>query len=69
MSELLCPECKSYRVLYNPAGYRVAEGVSLNTGVEWCRAKLYCAECTWYIFLTPQQRVQCPYCDDYRRNE
>lgn len=69
MSELLCPECKSWNIRYTPAGYRVAEGVSINTGIEWCRAKLSCEECTWYIFMTPSQRVQCPQCDDYRRHE
>jgi len=48
MGQLVCPDCGSYSFKFIPAGMRIARGVSINSGVEHCRASLNCKNCTWY---------------------
>jgi len=48
MSELVCPECNSRNLRLIPEGMRVARGVSINSGVEHCRASIDCLNCEWY---------------------
>jgi hypothetical protein len=48
MSSIVCPDCGCKNLDLIPAGMRVARGVSINSGVEHCRASINCRDCEWY---------------------
>ena len=47
--ELVCPNCDSTRLYVTLPGMRVARGVSINSGIESCRASIDCDDCNWYM--------------------
>jgi len=46
-----CPKCGHDDYDYTREGMRIARGVSINTGIEHCRASLDCRKCEWYTCL------------------
>ena len=51
MSWFMCPDCGCNNYDFTPAGMRIARGVSINKGIEHCRASIDCRNCEWYICL------------------
>lgn len=51
MSFFKCPMCEHHDYKFTPAGMRVARGVSINSGIEHCRASIDCKMCGWYTCL------------------
>ena len=51
MSFFTCPKCGHDDFDFIKAGMRIARGVSINEGIEHCRASIDCRKCDWYTCL------------------